>query len=318
MLGRRALVVGIDDYPTSPLSGCVNDAIAVHALLARNSDGSPNFDVQLLVSDQQEITRSSLRAAIERLFTHDTAEVALLYFSGHGTENGLGGYIVTPDARKYDEGINLSEILTLANKSTAQERVVILDSCMSGGLGSVPAIDSSSANLTEGVSILSASRAGQAAMEVGNRGVFTGFVCSALEGGAADVVGNVHAAAVYSYVEEGLGPWDQRPLFKAHLSTMIPLRKAEPAVQIDVLRTLPQWFPEKESLYPLDPSYEYTHESADKDHVTIFKKLQLCRDAKLVESVDEAFMYFAAVNSTACRLTRLGQHYWHLAKKGRL
>ena len=41
---RRALVVGIDHYEAiSPLSGCVNDAYAVKAMLDRNSDGSRQF-----------------------------------------------------------------------------------------------------------------------------------------------------------------------------------------------------------------------------------------------------------------------------------
>jgi hypothetical protein len=95
---RRALVVGIDDYPRAPLKGCVNDADAMAALLARHADGSPNFDVQRLTSDSASITRGNLLANIQRLFGHDDADVALLYFSGHGTENNLDGYLVTPDA----------------------------------------------------------------------------------------------------------------------------------------------------------------------------------------------------------------------------
>jgi hypothetical protein len=81
---------------------------------------------------------------------------------------------------------------------------------------------------------------------------------------------------------------------------------------------LPEWFPLKESLYPLDPSYEYTEATANPENVAIFKKLQQCRDAKLVEAVGETYMYFAAKHSTACRLTMLGQHYWQLVKDGRL
>jgi uncharacterized caspase-like protein len=315
---RRALIVGIDDYPTQPLAGCVNDAVAIAALLERNADGSPNFDVRLLTSDTTSITRTFLQGEIENLFAHDEAEVALLYFAGHGTENNLGGYIVTPAAARYDDGINLTDILTYANQSQARERVIILDSCMSGALGQIPATGSESTNLAQGVSILTAARSNQASTETGGHGVFTELVCSALEGGAADVAGNVHAAAIYSYVEQVLGPWDQRPLFKAHLSQMVALRTAQPAVSEDTLRMLPKWFPVKESIYPLNPSYEYTEKVADSDNVAIFKQLQQCRDAKLVESVDEDYMYFAAKNSTGCRLTMLGQHYWQLVKDGRL
>jgi len=52
MTVRRALLVGIDDYPFGPLSGCVNDAHAMQEVLERNEDGSPNFACQVLTSDQ--------------------------------------------------------------------------------------------------------------------------------------------------------------------------------------------------------------------------------------------------------------------------
>jgi len=50
----------------------------------------------------------------------------------------------------------------------------------------------------------------------------------------------------------------------------------------------------------------------------IFAILQRYRAAKLVEPVDSEHMYFAAMEDKACRLTPLGQHYWHMANKGRL
>jgi hypothetical protein len=313
-----ALIIGIDDYPTSPLSGCVNDAKAMEALLKEHADGSPNFDVRLVTAPGATITRSSLRKSISELFEMADCDVALLYFSGHGTENNLGGYLVTPDAASYDEGVNLAEVLTMANASPARERIIILDSCMSGAFGQVPASGSDAASLPEGVSILTASRAGQVSVESGGRGVFSELVCGALEGGAADVLGDVTAASVYSYVEQALGPWDQRPLFKAHLSKVEPLRRVAPAVSLDVLRLLPSWFSNAETEYPLDPSYEDQVPGFDPDNVAIFKKLQKCRDAKLVEAVDEEFLYFAAINSKACRLTPLGKHYWRLAQAGRI
>lgn len=315
---RRALVVGIDAYPTAPLSGCVNDARAVGELLATDADGSPNFDVRLLTAPSDTITRPTLRERIRTLFSHDDAEIALFYFSGHGTENDLGGYLVTPDAQTYDEGVNLTEVLTMANDSRAHERVIILDSCMSGAFGSVPAVGSNTANLKEGVSVLTASRAGQVSVESGGRGIFTELVCGALDGGAADVLGKITVAAVYAYVEEALGPWDQRPLFKAHLSKLVSLRTAQRSVAVETLRQFPTWFPDPEAEFALDPSYEDTEPTADPEHVAVFKKLQQCRDAKLVEAVGAEFMYFAAKNSTACRLTPLGRHYWRLVQGGRI
>src|SRR6266568_3378296 len=199
---RRALVVGIDNYPGAPLAGCVNDANAVASLLRTHEDGSPNFAVRTITQPTQTITRSTLRSAVSDLFSdHDEADVALFYFSGHGTENNLGGFIVTPDAKQYDEGVSLVDVLTLANKSKARESVIILDSCHSGHLGTVPAVNNEQVHLREGVSILTAARAAQAAVEADGRGLFTELVCGALEGGAADVLGNTTVAGVYAYVD---------------------------------------------------------------------------------------------------------------------
>jgi hypothetical protein len=316
---RRALVVGIDDYPGAPLAGCVNDANALATLLQTHEDGSPNFALKAMTQPSQRITRSALRSALSKLFSDsDEADVALFYFSGHGTENNLGGFLVTPDASRYDEGVSLVDVLTLANKSKARECVIILDSCHSGHLGVVPAIDNEQAHLREGVSILTASRAAQEAVESGGRGLFTELVCGALDGGAADVLGSTTVAGVYAYVDQALGPWDQRPLFKASLSKLVSLRNNRPSVPLDILRQLPAWFPTADHLFPLDPSYEPKAEPKDPGPEEIFGHLQRCRASKLVEPVGEEHMYFAAMNRTSCRLTPLGVHYWRLAQSGRI
>src|SRR6266403_4931050 len=107
---RKALVVGINNYPNIPLKGCVNDANAIANVLTAHGDGSPNFDVRLMTSPTATIDRASLRAAIEALFSGEP-DVALFYFSGHGFLKSTGGYIVTSDFRKYDEGISMNEML---------------------------------------------------------------------------------------------------------------------------------------------------------------------------------------------------------------
>jgi uncharacterized caspase-like protein len=315
---RRALLVGIDDYPSEPLAGCVNDARAMEQLLRRHHDGSVNFDTQLLTSDDQRITRPRLREAIERLFA-DQAEVALFYFSGHGTENDLDGFLVTSDVAAYDEGVSLGDLLARANRARhIREVAIIIDSCHSGWLGAVPAIDNAQASLREGLSILTASRSTQASWELGDSGLFTELVCSALDGGAADILGEVSVASVYAYVDQAFGAWDQRPLFKSHVSRMLSLRTAKPAVKIEVLRRFPEWFETPDAEFPLEPRHEYTVEPRDSEAEETFRWLQRCNRVKLVEPVGEEDMYYAAVNSTGCRLTALGRFYWRLAAAGRI
>jgi hypothetical protein len=316
---RRALIVGIDDYQGAPLAGCVNDAIAMAALLGAHADGSPNFATHLQIAPSDTVTTVGLRKAVKELFGNATdCDIALFYFSGHGTENNLGGYLVTQDAQKYDEGMALTEILALANDSAARERIVILDSCHSGHFGEVPALGSSAVVLQEGVAVLTASRGSQYAMESGGGGIFTDLVKGALAGGASDVVGETTVAAVYAYVEQALGPWDQRPMYRASVSKLVSLRTNAPAVDKDTLRLLPGWFPTADAVLPLDPSFEPDASPKHNEHEEVFTKLQRCRAAKLVEPVDEEHMYYAAMNSTGCRLTPLGVHYWRLAQGGLL
>lgn len=317
--GRRALVVGIDDYAAAPLAGCVNDALALSHLLSVHEDGSPNFAVKLQTAPAGSVTRASLRQGITDLFTEaDDCDVALFYFSGHGTENDLGGYLVTQDATRYDEGVSLTDVLALANASSARERVIMLDSCHSGHLGTVPATGTHGSHLQEGVSILTAARSAQYAMESGGQGVFTELLCGALGGGASDVLGDTTVAAVYAYVEQALGPWDQRPMFRANVAKLVSLRRTRPAVPLEDLRQLPGWFPSPDAVFPLDPSFEPDAAPQSQENEATFARLQKCRAAKLVEPVDEEHMYYAAMNSKGCRLTPLGVHYWRLAQGGLL
>ena len=318
---RRALCVGIDEYPFGSLQGCVSDAKRVEAVLARHQDGSPNFDCKTLTAPlgagNNIVTRTVLREHLERLFT-DPADVALLHFSGHGTTNNLHGYLVTQDAKKYDEGVAMSEVLKLANNSKASEVVIFLDSCFSGALGNPPAIDNAKAVLREGVSILTASRGDQPSVEAGGGGLFTSLVVDALEGGAADLLGAVSAPAVYAYVEAALGAWDQRPLFKSHVARVLALRLCTPPIDRAVLQRLPGLFPLPAEDLPLDPSYESTSPTADAGNAARFRELQALNRVHLVTPVGAQHMYDAATQSKGCRLTASGRYYWRLARDNRV
>ena len=314
---RKALVVGINGYTTSPLHGCVNDANSLAAIIESNGDGSPNFDVKLITCPNVQVTRPVLREAIEQLFSGDS-DMALLYFSGHGYIKSTGGYLVTVDAKKYDEGVSMDEVLSLANQSKAKNKVIILDCCHSGAMGS-PALGTNSvAQLSEGLSVLTASRDSEYAMEIGGAGVFTSLVIDALKGGAADVRGNISPGSLYAYVDEALGAWDQRPIFKTNVTSFANIRRLPPKVPFNVLRKITQYFTTPDSEHQLDPTYEDTEPSANPDNVKIFKELQMLQSVGLVVPVDAEFMYFAAINSKSCRLAALGYQYWRLVNDKKL
>jgi uncharacterized caspase-like protein len=315
---RKALVVGIDDYPSSKLSGCVKDAIGIANVLEKNSDGSPNFKVKLLTDKSDGgINRTVLRRDIEKLF-EGICDVALFYFSGHGIIKSSGGYIVTSDFERYDEGISMDEVLKLANNSKARDRVIILDCCHSGYFGNPSINDSIIAQLSDGLTVLTACRDKEVAIEKAGSGVFTSLLIDALQGGAADLRGHVTPGSLYAYVDEALGAWDQRPIFKTNISKFISLRRINPRIPLETLRKITIYFKSPEDEFSLDPSYEFTEASAISEHVAIMKDLQKLQSVGLVVPVNAEYMYFAAINSKSCRLTAIGYQYWRLVTEKNL
>ena len=314
---RRALIVGIDGYNQAPLSGCVNDAEAVDAVLKRHGTGSPNFETLLRISPPDSLTERNLRSAIRQLF-ETSCDTALFYFSGHGLISSGEGYIVTTDAELDDEGIQMTEILGLANNSPVKNKVIILDCCFSGNMGTPNTAGGGVAELSEGLTVLTASRGSEAAMEEQDGGVFTGLVIAALQGGAADLRGHITPGSIYAYVDQALGAWDQRPIFKTNVTQFTSLRQVEPQVPLATLRKLVNYFPGPHDEHSLDPSYEDTEEGHNPDKVKIFKDLQKMEGVGLIIPVGEEHMYYAAMNSKSCKLTPLGVQYRRLANEHKI
>lgn len=321
---KKALVVGINNYPRSPLSGCINDANDVARILRTNEDGSVNYDVRCEVDVK---SKGALRGMIEKLFGGDTEDV-LLYFSGHGTIDALGGYIVTPDYSEHDMGVSMEDILNHANRSRCKNKVIILDCCHAGNLGSVASTDNSNAIISEGLTVLTACEKKESAVELGGHGIFTELLIAALSGGAADLMGEITPGSVYAYIDRALGAWDQRPMFKTNINRFTSLRRVNPQIPLDVLRRITEFFSWEEDQFRLDPSFEYTnsfeieHEVispyANAENVEMFKALQKMHGIGLVKPVDTDYMYFAAMRSKSCALTTLGRRYWKLVKGGRI
>lgn len=312
---RKALIIGIDDYPTAPLHACVNDATQFKAVIESNGDGSANFDAKLYTNVKD---KAHLRRLAREIFSGGPeVQVALFYFSGHGYANELGGYMVTPDATSYDEGVSMDEILALANQSKVLNRIIIFDCCHAGYMGS-PRNDFNQTAIHSGVTILSSSKADQVSMEKNGHGVFTELLLGALQGGAANLQGHITAGSIYAYIDQALGSWDQRPVFKTNIVKFASLRNIPPPVAEALLRKLTTYFPSKTYEFPLDPEYEFTYPTAKPEKIEIFKTLQKFESVHLVTPVGEEHMYWAAMNSKSCKLTALGLHYWRLINDKRL
>jgi hypothetical protein len=315
---RRALLIGIDAYRNfTELSGCVDDAKRMCEVLKRHEDKTPNYDCRLFTSSRkQPINSAFLKEKWDALF-HDFEGDILFYYSGHGAQTNTGNEFVTHDGGRTIPGLSMYHLLTLANLSSAREIVLILDCCFAAGAGD-PALLGGNALLRKGVTILAGSSSIGFAREIGGHGVFTDLVISALTGGAADVQGHVSAASVYAYVDQALGAWDQRPIYKSYTSRVSALRQCKPPVPHQVLRELPKLFKKPDSMHRMNPSYEYTDDSANKDNVAIFDKFKILRDARLLRTVTGQDLFFAAKERGAAILTPLGRFYWRLAKKDRL
>ncbi|MEM7510152.1 MAG: caspase family protein [Bacteroidota bacterium] len=317
---KKALLIGINHYSFGPLNGPINDVQEMAKWLGTHDDGSPNYDCKLLTSTPDPlITDSKLRKEVKEFFTRE-ADSAILYFSGHGSENTVDGYLVSQNATIDDPGLAFSELMKHVSQSKIPEINIILDCCHAGHLANWSTDPNGSAisSLREGISILSSSRGTEYSVERGGKGLFTSIICDALKGGAADVKGDVSIAGLYAYADQLLGPWDQRPLFKSHVSRIKPIRKCSSKVDLRILRGLPNYFEFNDSQHQLDPSYEPTCEPKDQDKEAIFSDLQELVSVGLVAPVDEEHMYYAAINEKSCELTLLGKFYWKLAKEKKI
>ena len=323
---RIALVVGINYYDYGDaLFGCVDDAHAVKAVLDRHDGGAVNFDCKLLTGTgpSDRVTRGTLRDCVEKLFSTN-AEVALFYFAGHGYIDATGGYLLTSDSSRGDEGLSLGDIVTFANKSPARNKIVLLDSCHSGIAGTPPTSGNLSA-LVEGLTVLTASTQDQYATEENGRGVFTTLLVDAMNGSAADLTGHITPGSIYAHIDKSLGAWEQRPVFKTNVREFISLRDVAPAIVAADLRRIVEFFPMPGYQFSLDPTYEPEMKGRDPgmplpnaEHTRTFAILQQYNRLNLLVPQGAAHMWNAAMESKACRLTALGEHYRRLVAKNRI
>ena len=311
---KRALVVGINDYRVAPLRGCIKDAQEMHARLSRHGNGDPNYDTYLLTSERQEVTRMILLDKLKALLM-EPAESAVFYFSGHGSKNLLGGYLVTQEATRADQGLAFHDLQTLVLRSPIPEITLILDCCYSGGMGNEDR-DDAVVEMRQGVTILAASQPEQLARETAEGGIFTTLLLSALDGEAADLLGNINLAGLYHNIAGLLTAWDQRPIFKQHVSGFHPIRQVEPEFTYSELKQLNRMFPILDHELQLDKRYEPTVEPKDPQKEADFSLLQRMRLAGLVTPMaPHIHLYYAALHGGKMVLTPKGRFYWKMCMR---
>lgn len=328
---KKALVIGINRYDNFPhLSGCVRDAVGMATVLKVNGDGSPNFDVRRITSDDCKVSAVLLKRAINDLFEGDH-ETVLFYFSGLGSLNNdlSNGYLLAEDGNQGTLGISLRDLIEKANAASPRIKstVIMLDSCNSGIVAetSVAPKDSSYSELGQGVTLMSAChRAGTA--EENPQGKFTQVLIEGMQGAASSILGKITPASLYAHVDQIFDDWEQRPIYKANVQQFTTLRDVAPKVPVEVLRNLPIYFPNQTDEYQLDPSYEpnrgeeterLKEVTVVKENVEIYRNLQKCNQHGIVTPTKYPFMWHSAVYSSSVKLTAIGAFYWRMATKGR-
>lgn len=148
---KLALLVGINNYPVSPLKGCINDAYLQRELLIYRFGFNPN-DI-LLITDETNIkpTRTEILQAFEEHLIKQAkpGDVVVYHFSGHGSQvfdpnsgasDQLNSTFVPIDREisKFPEQIIVSDVMgetlfLLMSALQTENVAVVLDSCHSGG-----------------------------------------------------------------------------------------------------------------------------------------------------------------------------------------
>lgn len=335
---RKALFVGIDYYANgNTLHGCVNDVNSMCGALELHYDDSRNFQCKKLLAETialedgreigiSQIHHDQLSSAIEWLFGggNDSAlDIALFYFSGHGSVVDGKGYLCPSDFSNKHTGVAMSELIDAATKSKARNKIIILDCCHSGATGA-DYFGSDISVLPENTIIMTGCTKEGYSQEKNGSGVFTQLFVEALNGAGSNIMGEVSPGSIYAYIDKSLGAFEQRPVFKANVKSFISLKRNKPLLEMGELRKLTKFFPDSDFEYPLDPSYEEDKKnlpegadaSKNEEHEAIFKIFRKYWQNGLIVPLKEEYMYQAAINSDKLKLTAMGRHYWSMLSKG--
>ncbi|MBU2980579.1 caspase family protein [Lentibacter algarum] len=130
---KVALVIGVSDYTSiSPLKNTVNDAKALSAVL-----DDIGFEVTTLINASGSDTHAALKTFA---FETETADLALIYFAGHGVEVQGENFLIPADAAVKSnadiqkEALSLNDLLAAVDHARKM-RIVILDSCRDNPFG---------------------------------------------------------------------------------------------------------------------------------------------------------------------------------------
>jgi hypothetical protein len=144
--GRRALVIGIDEYPFAPLTSCVRDAKQMFDKLVQIGAFDPKADEITLMlapktNDAPIPTRRAILTYLLELYKRaDPLDRLLFYFAGHGISARTGRGVdrlhtvlvpaeVIQLVDSGDDLLDLDELLARFARRGAREQFWIVDAC---------------------------------------------------------------------------------------------------------------------------------------------------------------------------------------------
>ncbi|BAY22531.1 peptidase C14 caspase catalytic subunit p20 [Calothrix sp. NIES-2100] len=222
------LLVGVNQYEDEQIPSLNYSALDCQGLgeaLNAATQAFPQKEVMIyhdFASQQPKLenVRTSLRQIAAATKPIDTV---LFYFSGHGMLDPLSQQVVlclqdTQKSKLIDTGLKLQEVLQLLENCSAQQQLLVLDACHSGGMtlwGArgepdpqlnptpelVEVLRQRAANRKGFYALLSCDRSQQSweFPQLGH-GVFTYYLIRGLKGEAADSQGVIEADGLYRYV----------------------------------------------------------------------------------------------------------------------
>lgn len=316
---RKALIVGINEYFGNELTCCVNDARMIESLLSEHYDGTSNFETEILLD--QQATKQVIENELYDLFNDDDVEIGLFYFSGHGCKINSDTYLMTIDGDKRSPGISLNNLLSIVNNASCKYKIIILDCCSAGALEKNFILNGNVSAFGDGVIIMSSCKDSSKAYDDEQNGLFTKLLIKALSGEVGDILGNVTILKMYEFVESLLGAWKQRPVLKCSVSQNLIIRKAEPLIQLKVLKSALKIFVNEEDIVQLNPTYFDFRKSFDpididpiKENQKKFNLLLELDELNLIE-YDATNLYNAARNYRMVKLSNSGKYYLNLLIK---
>ena len=127
-MSRIAIVIGVNKpRAPAPLQGAVNDAKAFAGWIAKQG-----FEVKAFTDEKEPVTFVGIFTEVERIVTAATYSQVVIYFAGHGLQNGGSEvWLLSGAPNNASEAISVEASVMAARESGLTSVVFISDACRS-------------------------------------------------------------------------------------------------------------------------------------------------------------------------------------------